>query len=67
MPELIRSYPKRPPSYYADRARARRAVLAAVPTRPSVDDVFAHVNDDDGYIGAMPRPSTWLRSEGGAR
>lgn len=65
--KLDRSYTKpRPSAYYADRSRVRRAVLATTTNRPAVDEVFAHVDDDRGYVGADQRPSTWMRAEGGA-
>lgn len=67
MPELDRSYPKpRPSAYYADRARTRRAVLAQAPTRPSVDELFAGICEPAAGDSAMPRPSTWMRADGGA-
>ncbi|MBL8786195.1 MAG: hypothetical protein JNJ59_14950 [Deltaproteobacteria bacterium] len=69
MKTLSPTYSKTAPGTnpFADRARARRAALAALadPTCPKVDP-FAHVDDDVGHFGADQRASTWMRAEGGA-
>lgn len=64
------STPPRRPNPYADRARRARQIRAhlTTSTRPTVDEVFAHVDDDAGIFGADQRPSTWMRADsvGGA-